>query len=72
MARRPTDAWRLYAVMASLDPAAASMDRPAGLEGLRIGVSGAYANAGLQRLSPTDTGEGYRYTAISINGAWTF
>jgi aspartyl-tRNA(Asn)/glutamyl-tRNA(Gln) amidotransferase subunit A len=45
MARRPIDAWRLYAAMAGLDPAAASMDRPGGLGGVRIGVSGALVGA---------------------------
>ena len=29
-------------------------------------------NAGLQRLSPTEEGEGYRYTAISVSGNWAF
>ena len=37
-----------------------------------LGVSAAYANAGLQRLSPTDTGGGYRYTAFSLSGSWAF
>jgi aspartyl-tRNA(Asn)/glutamyl-tRNA(Gln) amidotransferase subunit A len=41
----PLDAWRLYAAMAGLDPAAASMDRPGGLGGVRIGVSGALVGA---------------------------
>jgi hypothetical protein len=40
--------------------------------GRRIGVSAAYANAGLQRLSPTEEGGGYRYTAISVSGNWAF
>lgn len=40
--------------------------------GRRVGVSAAYANAGLQRLSPTDSGGGYRYTAISVSGNWAF
>lgn len=40
--------------------------------GRRIGVSAAYANAGLQRLSPTDDGGGYRYTAITVSGNWAF
>jgi len=40
--------------------------------GRRIGVSAAYANAGLQRLSPTDAGGGYRYTAFSVSGNWAF
>ncbi|HEX2203373.1 MAG TPA: tetratricopeptide repeat protein [Longimicrobium sp.] len=40
--------------------------------GRRVGVSAAYANAGLSRLSPTDAGEGYRYTAVTVSGNWTF
>ncbi|HKP74718.1 MAG TPA: hypothetical protein VJT67_04210, partial [Longimicrobiaceae bacterium] len=40
--------------------------------GRSIGVSAGYANAGLQRLSPTDTGGGYRYTAVSLSGTWAF
>ncbi|HSU17343.1 tetratricopeptide repeat protein [Longimicrobium sp.] len=40
--------------------------------GRRIGVSAGYANAGLQRLSPTDTGGGYRYTAVSVSANWAF
>jgi len=40
--------------------------------GRRIGISAAYANAGLQRLSPTDSGGGYRYTAVSVSGSWAF
>jgi len=40
--------------------------------GRRVGVSAAYANAGLQRLSPRDTGGGYRYTAVSVSGNWAF
>ncbi|HEU4562775.1 MAG TPA: hypothetical protein VFS20_33405, partial [Longimicrobium sp.] len=40
--------------------------------GRRVGISAAYANAGLQRLSPTDEGGGYRYTAISVSGNWAF
>ena len=40
--------------------------------GRSIGLSAAYANAGLQRLSPTDTGGGYRYTAFSLSGSWAF
>jgi len=40
--------------------------------GRRIGASVGYANAGLQRLSPTDTGAGYRYTAVSISANWAF
>ncbi len=40
--------------------------------GRRIGLSAAYANAGLQRLSPTDSGGGYRYTAITLSGSWAF
>jgi tetratricopeptide (TPR) repeat protein len=40
--------------------------------GRRIGMTAAYANAGLSRLSPTEAGEGYRYYAIGINGNWTF
>ncbi|MFL5542967.1 MAG: hypothetical protein ACJ8J0_28570, partial [Longimicrobiaceae bacterium] len=40
--------------------------------GRSIGLSAAYAKAGLQRLSPTDTGGGYRYTAFSLSGSWAF
>jgi tetratricopeptide (TPR) repeat protein len=40
--------------------------------GRRVGVSAGYANAGLQRLSPTETGGGYRYTAVSVSGSWAF
>jgi hypothetical protein len=40
--------------------------------GRRIGMSAGYANAGLQRLSPTDTGGGYRYTVVSVSGSWAF
>jgi hypothetical protein len=40
--------------------------------GRSIGLSAAYANAGLQRLSPKDTGGGYRYTAVSLSGSWAF
>lgn len=40
--------------------------------GRSIGLSAAYANAGLQRLSPTDAGGGYRYTAFSLSGSWAF
>lgn len=40
--------------------------------GRRIGVSAAYANAGLERLSPTESGGGYRYTAVSVSGSWAF
>jgi tetratricopeptide (TPR) repeat protein len=40
--------------------------------GRSFGVSGAYANAGLQRLSPTDAGSGYRYYAVSVSGSWAF
>ena len=40
--------------------------------GRSFGLSGAYANAGLQRLSPTDTGGGYRYYAVSVSGSWVF
>jgi tetratricopeptide (TPR) repeat protein len=40
--------------------------------GRSIGLSAAYANAGLQRLSPTDTGSGYRYTAVSLSASWAF
>jgi aspartyl-tRNA(Asn)/glutamyl-tRNA(Gln) amidotransferase subunit A len=61
MARRPTDAWRLYAVMAGLDPGAASMDRPAGLEGLRIGVSGALVGA-----APSDEVEAALAGVVSV------
>jgi len=39
--------------------------------GRRIGISGGYANAGLQRLSPSSD-EGYRYTALYIGGSWAF
>ncbi|HEX5726941.1 MAG TPA: hypothetical protein VFX98_15810, partial [Longimicrobiaceae bacterium] len=40
--------------------------------GRRIGLSAAYANAGLSRLSPGDADEGYRYTAITLGGTWAF
>ena len=40
--------------------------------GRSFGLSGAYANAGLQRLSPTDGGSGYRYYAVSVSGSWAF
>jgi tetratricopeptide (TPR) repeat protein len=41
--------------------------------GRSLGVSAAYANAGLQRLSPTTaSGGGYRYTAVSVSGRWAF
>ena len=40
--------------------------------GRSLGLSAGYANAGLQRLSPTDTGGGYRYTAVSLSGSWAF
>jgi len=40
--------------------------------GRSIGLSAAYANAGLQRLSPTDAGGGYRYTAFNLSGSWAF
>ena len=40
--------------------------------GRRIGLSGVYANAGLSRLSATDTGEGYRYTAVILSATWSF
>ncbi|HEU4453311.1 MAG TPA: tetratricopeptide repeat protein [Longimicrobium sp.] len=40
--------------------------------GRRIGLTAAYANAGLSRLSPTEGGEGYRYYAVGLNASWTF
>ncbi|HET6764653.1 MAG TPA: tetratricopeptide repeat protein [Longimicrobiaceae bacterium] len=40
--------------------------------GRSIGITGAFANAGLTRLSPTSTSSDYRYHALGINGTWTF
>ncbi|HYH81668.1 MAG TPA: tetratricopeptide repeat protein [Longimicrobium sp.] len=40
--------------------------------GRQIGILAAYANAGLQRLSPTEAGGGYRYTAVTVSGNWVF
>jgi tetratricopeptide (TPR) repeat protein len=39
--------------------------------GKQIGLSGAYANSGLQQLSPGTTSE-YNYRALSIFGSWVF
>jgi tetratricopeptide (TPR) repeat protein len=40
--------------------------------GRQLGISGAFANSGLTRLSPTDTNSAYRYHAVSVNGSWSF
>jgi tetratricopeptide (TPR) repeat protein len=79
--------WRRWAVNAEVAPGVQQVgeggDRGATLRttggvayivgpGRRIGISAAYANAGLQRLSPTEEGGGYRYTAISVSGNWAF
>ncbi|HEX7241976.1 MAG TPA: hypothetical protein VF263_16960, partial [Longimicrobiaceae bacterium] len=39
--------------------------------GRQVGVSGAYANSGLQQLAPTG-GADYRYRAVSVFSSWTF
>lgn len=79
--------WRRWAVSAEVAPglqqvgqegeATASLRSTASLSylfgpGRRVGVSAAYANAGLSRLSPEAGGEGYRYTAVTVSGNWTF
>jgi len=79
--------WRRWGVSAEVAPGVQQVgkggDRSATLRttggvtltvapGRSIGLSAAYANAGLQRLSPTDAGGGYRYTAFSLSGSWAF